>query len=61
MALWLHYVLLCKYISALDQSNGTIGATIKDSAPDDKYQSCTNFVMQDCNGKEVAKEWSFLS
>jgi len=56
MALWLHYVLLCKYISALDQSNGTIGATITVCAPDDKYQSCTKLVMQDCNGKEVAKE-----
>ena len=55
MTLWLRYLLLCKYIAALDQSNGTIGATIEVCAPDDKYQGCTNLMMQGFGKTEVPK------
>ena len=45
-----------KHIPALDQSNDMIGAAMEVCAPDDKYQGCTNLMMQSCNRKEVMKK-----
>ena len=43
-------------IYAFNQSSGTIDATIKVCAPDEKYLGCTYLMMQGFNREEVAQE-----